>query len=199
MAVRLGLGEGSPEPSARGGVPAGRGDREPVDRHGAVVQRTFLFTDVVGSTALIEAIGDAAWADLRAWHDAALRRSFEEHGGTEVDHAGDGFFVVFATPSPAIACASAIQRTLAAHRRTAGFSPAVRIAVHAGEATRSGSGYTGRDVHLAARLLDRAGAGDVVATMATLRSAGISPTGPVEAVELVGIGDPVEVALLGWA
>ena len=57
--------------------------------------RTFLFTDIVGSTALIEVIGDEAWNDLRRWHNEALRSSFDDHEGEEIDHAGDGFFVAF--------------------------------------------------------------------------------------------------------
>ena len=66
------------------------------------VTRTFVFTDIVGSTGLIEAIGDEAWTDLRAWHDRTLRSLITRHGGEEVDHAGDGFFVAFATPDSAV-------------------------------------------------------------------------------------------------
>jgi len=159
--------------------------------------RAFLFTDIVRSTALLEAIGDDAWTDLRAWHDAALRRSFGEHEGIEVDHAGDGFFVVFPTAGAAIACARAVQRTLADHRRTAGFAPAVRIGVHVGEAVRSGAGYTGRDVHLAARLLARADGGEIVATVDALRAAGL-PSTATETAALSGIAGPVEIARISW-
>jgi class 3 adenylate cyclase/tetratricopeptide (TPR) repeat protein len=157
----------------------------------------FLFTDIVGSTALLEAIGDEAWTDLRAWHDATLRRLFTTHDGLEVDHAGDGFFVVFRMAGAAVACAVAIQRALAEHRRTAGFAPAVRIGIHAGDAVRSGGGYTGRDVHLAARLLARADAGRIVVTAETLRAAGRS-VGSIESVELPGIAGPIEIAEVGW-
>jgi class 3 adenylate cyclase len=59
---------------------------------------TFLFTDIVGSTALLEAIGNEAWQDLIRWHDRTLRALFAEHGGEEVDHTGDGFFVAFPDP-----------------------------------------------------------------------------------------------------
>jgi class 3 adenylate cyclase len=187
LAIRLGLGE---EPAVDARMPARAG--EPPS-----IRRTFLFTDIVGSTALIEAIGDAAWVDLRDWHDAALRRLFGEHGGTEVDHAGDGFFVVFDAPGPALACASAISRALAEHRRSAGFAPAVRIAVHAGEATRTKSGYAGRDVHLAARLLGLAAGGEIVASADTLRLARMTVPGSAESVDLPGIAGPVEVSRVG--
>ena len=62
--------------------------------------RTFMFTDIVRSTQLIEAIGDEAWTDLVRWHDQTLRALFAAHGGEEVDHAGDGFFVAFAAVAP---------------------------------------------------------------------------------------------------
>lgn len=185
VAARLGLAA----PPAAEPVAAGSPDR---------ARRTFLFTDIVRSTALIEAIGDDAWTDVRAWHDATLRHLFTTHGGAEVDHAGDGFFVVFVTPGPAIACAVAIQRALADHRRSAGFAPAVRIGLHAGEAVRSGAGYTGRDVHLAARLMDRAGEGDIVATRATLDEAHVRPMSAPEPAELAGIAGTVEIARVSW-
>ena len=159
-------------------------------------ERTFLFTDIVASTALLDAIGDPAWSDLRAWHDATLRRLFEAHGGVEVDHAGDGFFVAFPTAGPAIACALAIQQALADHRRTSGFAPGVRLGVHTGTATRSGAGWTGRDVHLAARLMDLAGPGEVVASEAALERAGMRPPAEPTEVELPGISGRIRVVRL---
>jgi class 3 adenylate cyclase len=182
MAARLGLAEGPPGPVAEDAA--------------AAPERTFLFTDIVGSTALIEVIGDDAWVDLRAWHDGALRALFEAHGGTEVDHAGDGFFVTFATPGAGVACAIAIQRTLAEHRRRTGFAPAVRIGLHTGTATRSGTTWTGRDVHLAARLMARASGGEIVATTPTFRRASVRPDAE-DSVELPGIAGPVEIGTIG--
>ncbi len=183
-AVRLGLVD---EPSRAGAAAAG-GERS---------ARTFLFTDVVASTALLEAIGDQAWVDLRRWHDETLRGLFAGHGGVEVDHAGDGFFVVFPEPRSAVACAVAIQRALAEHRRTAGFAPAVRVGVHSGTATRVGRAWTGRDVHLAARLMARATGGGIIVSASTARAAGLRPSS-VETVELPGIAEPMEVAAISW-
>ena len=162
------------------------------------VARTFMFTDMVRSTSLLEAIGDDAWADLRTWHDATLRSLFADHGGAEVDHAGDGFFVVFAGSGAAIACAVAIQQALWAHRRTAGFAPAVRIGVHSGEATRTELGYVGRDVHLAARIAAQAKGGEILASAGTLEAAGIRPGAGPEAMSLAGISQPVAIARVGW-
>jgi len=185
IALRLGLVD----------VPAGPDVTRALSADAAA--RTFMFTDIVGSTALIEAIGDAAWADLRAWHDAALRRLFDAHGGVEVDHAGDGFFVSFASASPAVACAVAIQRALADHRRAAGFAPAVRIGVHHGEATRTATGWAGREVHVAARLAARAGAGEILASAQTLAAASVRPA-DVQAVSLPGLAGTVAVAPVPW-
>jgi class 3 adenylate cyclase len=159
--------------------------------------RAFMFTDIVGSTALLETIGDDAWTALRAWHDATLRRLFEAHGGVEVDHAGDGFFVTFPSPGPALACAVAIQRTLAEHREAAGFAPGVRIGLHLGEAVRTATGWAGREVHLAARLVARAGAGEIVASAATLAAAG-RPPASAEPVSLPGLAGTVEVVSVPW-
>ena len=93
--------------------------------------RTFLFTDIVSSTSLIGVIGDDAWDDLRRWHDQTLRASFVDHGGEEIDHAGDGFFVAFPDAASALASAVEIQRRLVEHRRDHGFAPQVRMGLHA--------------------------------------------------------------------
>src|SRR5437660_3290678 len=76
-------------------------------------RKALMFTDLTSSTNLVEAIGDAAWHDLSAWLDGELRRCFKEHHGREVDHAGDGFFVIFDAAAEAIDCAITVQRRLA--------------------------------------------------------------------------------------
>ena len=97
-------------------------------------------------------IGDEAWTDLRRWHDQTLRTSFTEHGGEEIDHAGDGFFVAFADAGSAVACAIQIQRRLGEHRRAHGFAPHVRMGLHASEAAQAAGSYAGLGVHAAARI-----------------------------------------------
>ena len=81
------------------------------------VEKTFMFTDIEGSTNLVEALGDEAWQGVLRWHDETLRSLFAEHSGEEVVATGDGFFVGFDSPDDALACAVAIQRKLAEHRR----------------------------------------------------------------------------------
>ena len=96
---------------------------------GAREVRTFMFTDIVGSTALVEAIGDDAWHDLLRWHDEALRRCFD--GERRRGDPSHGRRVLRGVPGRPLGARSApctIQRTLADHRRDHGFAPRVRSA-----------------------------------------------------------------------
>jgi class 3 adenylate cyclase len=159
---------------------------------------TFLVSDIVGSTPLVEAIGDEAWSDVVAWHDRTLRELFAEHGGEEIDNAGDGFFVAFPDAARAAECAAAIQRTLAEHRRTAGFAPQVRIGIHSAETTRANGSYRGRGVHEAARVGALAGAGEIVASLATAKLVDGLERSEARSVELKGLAEPVDVVTLAW-
>jgi class 3 adenylate cyclase len=160
--------------------------------------RTFLYTDICDSTPLVEAMGDEAWAGLVGWHDRTLRALFGEYGGEEVEHSGDGFFVAFPDAKRAVECAAAIQRRLAAHRRTNGFAPEVRIGVHAAEASRSAAGYSGKGVHEAARVGALGGPGEIYASLTTARLVdGIAYSEP-QMVRLKGISDPVDVVTIDW-
>jgi len=162
--------------------------------------KTFMFTDMVSSTDLIEAIGDQAWVELISWHDKTLRSLFARHGGEEVSHAGDGFFVAFENARSAVESAVAIQRTLTAHRRKAGFAPWVRIGLHTAEATHSGGSYRGKGVHEAARVGALADQDEILVTKPTLQAAGAISVSVAEtrSVTLKGIKDQVEVASVQW-
>ena len=83
--------------------------------------KTFMFTDIVGSTNLVEALGDEAWEAMLRWHNTALREVFAAHNGEEISTTGDGFFVSFDSPDLAVAAAIAIQRRLAEHRADTGL------------------------------------------------------------------------------
>jgi class 3 adenylate cyclase len=159
--------------------------------------QTFMFTDIHHSTALLEAIGDEAWHDLLRWHDHALRSLFESHGGEEVDHAGDGFFVAFSQPRAALDCARAIQSMLIEHRRLHGFAPTVRIGVHAAEANREGATFRGRGVHETARIAALAKPGTILASRATIDAAGLGVAGRRNET-LKGITGPIEVGSPHW-
>jgi class 3 adenylate cyclase len=164
----------------------------------AVVRRTFMFTDIVSSTTLLAAIGDAAWQSLVSWHDRTLRAQFAAHRGEEVDHAGDGFFVAFPTAREAVECATAVQRVLAAHRRQAGFAPDVRIGLHDAEASHAQGGFRGIGVHTAARIGAAAGAGEIVASEATATAGHAAIEGAAAEVELKGLPAPVRLVRLAW-
>ena len=170
-----------------------RGDGAP-----ARAIRTFLFTDIVGSTALIEVIGDEAWNDLRRWHNEVLRSAFADHGGEEIDHAGDGFFVAFPDPAGAVDCAVEIQQRLSEHRRIHGFAPQVRMGLHATTATRDEAGYTGLGVHTASRIGSLAGGGEILASAETLNTVPDARGSERRSVSLKGIVEPVEVVSIDW-
>jgi class 3 adenylate cyclase len=161
------------------------------------VRRTFMVTDITGSTQLIGVIGDEAWRHLRRWHDASLRSQFLRHEGAEVDHAGDGFLVAFHNADAAVACAIAIQRALAEHRRTSGFAPNVRIGLHTGEVHRDGAAFVGAVVHVAARVAELSGGGEIRATGPTLAEADLT-TIRRDAHTLRGVDVPTEVGVVPW-
>jgi class 3 adenylate cyclase len=161
--------------------------------------RTLMFTDIVRSTNLVEAIGDDAWAELVRWHDRTLRSLFAEYKGEEIDHAGDGFFIAFADPAAAVECAVAVQRTLFEHRRAHGFAPQVRIGLHKTEATRRGDAYRGKGVHEAARISAMAEGGEILASAKTLAGATFRfSASAARAVELKGVAEPVELVAIDW-
>jgi class 3 adenylate cyclase len=159
---------------------------------------TFMFTDIVESTALIGVIGDPAWRDLRRWHDATLRTHFQRHSGREVDHAGDGFLVVFDVAAAAVGCAIEIQRSLVEHRRVTGFAPSVRIGLHSGKVHRDGSAFAGAALHAASRVAAAAEAGQILATATTIQEAAAATRAlPVE-MKLRGVEGTVSVAVIPY-
>ena len=171
-------------------------ERAPAQPAPTIAQRTLLFSDIVGSTQLVEAIGDQAWSGLVAWLDDALRQCFASHDGEEVDHAGDGFFVAFPDSRSALECAISIQRRLSDHRREHGFAPSVRIGVHATSASHEGGRYRGRGVHEASRIAALAGSDEIVASRATVPD-GFSLSEPRE-VAVKGISKALEVVRVDW-
>jgi class 3 adenylate cyclase len=175
------------------------GELAPSSEKAERVGRAFMFTDIVKSTDLVGAIGDEAWGDLLAWHDQTLRSLFASHGGEVAHPTGDGFFVAFEEPGPALRCAVAIQRALAEHRRAHGFALQVRIGIHAGEATRRGSDYGGGEVHLAARIAAQAQGGAILASRETVTQAGGGfQVGQPREVTLKGFPEPVQVTTVEW-
>jgi len=162
------------------------------------VEKTFMFTDIEKSTNLVQALGDEAWQSVLGWHDETLRSLFAEHKGEEVVATGDGFFVGFDSPDEALACAVAIQRGLAEHRRMHGFAPKVRIGVHAAGATQVGRNFSGIGVHEAARIAALAEGGEILSSRATAAGGRFSVSEP-RTVSLRGTSEPIDVVSVDWS
>lgn len=121
---------------------------------------TFLFSDIAGSTRLLQELGEG-YADVLLDHRARLREVFAKHNGVEVDTAGDSFFVSFRTAAEAAAAALDAQAAVRESRIV------VRIGVHTGEPLVAGDGYVGIDVHRAARIASAVHGGQVVISEST--------------------------------
>ncbi|HEX5878245.1 MAG TPA: adenylate/guanylate cyclase domain-containing protein [Actinomycetota bacterium] len=127
---------------------------------------TFLFTDIEGSTWLLQELGDA-YPAVRDEHAAILRRAIRDQDGVEVSTEGDSFFAAFASPVAAVAAAVAAQRGLAAHHWPPGLPVRVRMGLHTGEGVLGGDNYVGIDVNRAARIAGAAHGGQVIVSGAT--------------------------------
>ena len=120
------------------------------------VLATLLFTDIVESTKHAERLGDARWRSLLEEHRLSVRREISRHNGTEVDTAGDGFFIRFESPAQAIAAARAVQRA------TASLGIQLRAGIHTGECELEGNKQAGMAVHIAARIESLAQADEIL-------------------------------------
>jgi class 3 adenylate cyclase len=121
------------------------------------VVATVLFTDIVGSTDRLAAMGDSRWSNLVDLHHAAIRRELARYRGEEIDTAGDGFFARFDGPARAIRCAKAITAV------TEPLGLQIRAGLHTGELeVVPGGGLRGLAVHIGARVGALAGPGEVL-------------------------------------
>lgn len=117
---------------------------------------TLLFTDIVGSTQRAEELGDRRWRQLLSNHNRIVRRDLKRFHGREIDTAGDGFFATFEQPSEAIACALTLIQDLRA------LDIQIRAGVHMGEVEVMGPTFGGISVHVAARVMSKADAGQLL-------------------------------------
>jgi predicted ATPase/class 3 adenylate cyclase len=127
---------------------------------------TFLFSDIEGSTRLLQQLGDA-YAGLLSRQQDLLREAFEAHHGHVVGGEGDSFFVAFARALDAVHAAARAQQALAAEAWPQGVRVRVRMGLHTGEPQISGSDYVGLDVHRAARIAAAAHGGQVLLSQTT--------------------------------
>jgi class 3 adenylate cyclase len=161
-------------------------------------RRTFLFTDIVGSTRLLETFGDEKWKKLLSRHDQLLRDAILSAGGEVIKQTGDGFFASFEQPNAAVQAAVAIQRALDAEV----FAPDVRIGVHTGGAFHSAGDFTdygGQGVHMAARIGAAAGAGEILVSRDTIDgSLGAFRLSEPRDEVFKGFEEPVAVVSVDW-
>ena len=127
---------------------------------------TFVFTDIEGSTRLLQDLGDGYRA-VQVRHDTILRRAFSQAGGTVVRTQGDSFFAVFSSPTAALRAAVAAQRELGSENWPHGRPLRVRMGLHTGEGMAGGGDYLGVDVNRAARISDAAWGGQILLSLAT--------------------------------
>jgi len=161
-------------------------------------RRTFVFTDIVNSTRLLETLGDEKWRKLLARHDELLRERIVERGGEVIKQTGDGFFAAFENPKAAIEAAVAIQRALDAEI----VAPDVRIGVHTGVAFHTdpdSTDYGGQSVHIAARIGAAAGPSEILVSRDTLDGVGTGLRLSEPRAELLrSLTQPVEVVSVDW-
>jgi class 3 adenylate cyclase len=132
----------------------------------ADIVHTILFTDVEGSTALTERLGDAKARDLLREHDGIVREALKAHGGLEVKTMGDGFMTSFSSATKALECAIAIQRSFEERNESAAEPIKVRIGLNAGEPIAEDDDLYGTVVNLAARIAAQAAGGEILASEA---------------------------------
>jgi class 3 adenylate cyclase len=130
---------------------------------------TFVFTDIEGSTRLLQELGDEAYGRVSADHRRLVRETFGSHGGTEIDTQGDAFFFSFPRARDAVAAAVDAQRALRDHAWPDARDVLVRMGLHTGEPHVGEEGYLGLDVVRAARI-SAAGHGGQILISETTRA-----------------------------
>jgi predicted ATPase/class 3 adenylate cyclase len=128
---------------------------------------TLLFSDIEGSTRLLERLGADRYAEALELHRRLLRGAFSAQGGFEVDCEGDAFFVAFGGAHEAVSAAATAQEALSAVDWPDGLAWRVRVGIHTGEPLVVSRNYVGLDVHKAARIMAAGHGGQVLVSQAT--------------------------------
>jgi class 3 adenylate cyclase/sugar phosphate isomerase/epimerase len=183
---------------------------------------TIMFSDIEGSTAMADRLGDKRFMDVLREHNAIIRKQVKAHGGFEVKSEGDGFMVAFQSAGKALACASAIQKALAERNDRVGASLGdgsgeggaapgagagagekvmVRMGLHAGEVIKEGEDFFGRNVIMAARVASQAQGGEILASavLKALLSGSDVAWGGSRTVALKGLSGEHEIWAVEWA
>jgi len=178
----------------------GEGEEAAAEAPAAGGFRTILFTDVEGSTALTQRLGDTKAREVLRAHERIVREALKAHGGAEVKAMGDGFMASFSSATRALECAIAMQRAFAQHSETAEEPISVRVGLNAGEPIAEEEDLFGTAVIMAARIAAKAEGGEIVASDVVRQLVAgkgflFSDRGDVA---LRGFEDPVRLFELRW-
>jgi class 3 adenylate cyclase/tetratricopeptide (TPR) repeat protein len=181
---------------------------------------TIMFSDIEGSTAMADRLGDARFMEVLREHNAIIREQVKAHGGFEVKSEGDGFMVAFQSAGKALACASAIQKALAERNARVGAQLGdgggaggatsgaavgekvmVRMGLHAGEVIKEGEDFFGRNVIMAARVAAQANGGEILTSgvVKSLLSGSDVSWGDSRTVALKGLSGEHEIWAVAWS
>ena len=138
---------------------------------------TFLFTDIEGSTRLMEELGDDEYGTLLDEHNRLLRKALLDHGGLEIASQADAFFFAFRRARDAVAAAIDVQRATLGALWPRAAAVRVRVGIHTGEPGIAEGGYHGLDVVRAARISGAAHGGQILVSSATRHLSGSSAAG----------------------
>ena len=181
-----------------GGTVVAPPESEPPPSPGVV---SFLFTDLVGSTEILQQLGDDAADELRRIHFRTLRQVLARHGGQEVKSLGDGLMAAFSSPLAAVRCAVGIQKMVVEQAGGRANPMAVRVGLHAGEPISDEDDYFGTPVVIAQRLCSRARGGQIL-TSALLHGLVGNRGGfsfkLLGGLELKGLSEPVAACEVSW-
>ena len=164
--------------------------------------RAILFVDMVSSTNITKALGDAKALGLVRRYRDIVRKALSDHGGREVDRAGDGFLTSFSSAYTAVKCAIMIQRELALDNigRADGIAVQARIGIGAGEPVRDGEALFGSTVNLTSRICDFGEPGQII-TARIVRELCMGKDASFKSLGakmLKGFDDPTELELVEW-
>jgi class 3 adenylate cyclase len=163
---------------------------------------TIVFTDIEGSTSMVDRLGDDRAREVLGVHNRLVREQVRAHDGFEVQCLGDGFMLVFRSARRALRCAVAIQRAFADHSAPHLGAPLrVRIGLHAGETVRNADAFFGRAVYKAARVAAQAQGGEIVVSglfRELTENAEEFRFHSRRQVELKGLSGPCEVYNVAW-
>jgi class 3 adenylate cyclase len=163
---------------------------------------TIVFTDIEGSTAMLERLGEEDWFEMLQSHNRLVRGLVAQRGGVVVKSQGDGFMLAFSSASAALSCAADLQRAVAdSNQGPLERAVRVRIGVHTGNMFALDGDFLGRAVVLAARITGRARGGEVLVSAASKQYTerlGRWDYGPATLLSLKGLANAERVYSLDW-